>query len=147
MEFSGQYLTYEEYRGLGGTLDLMPFNLLEFEARRKIDIRTQNRLKEIDSANIPQEVKMCEYKLINSINEFAEATNNVASGGNVASENTDGYSVSYITANQISDVVKSRNAEIEDIIRNYLVGVIVNGEHIMYLGVDNDNKFEFNCLS
>ena len=46
MEFEGQYLTYEEYIDLGGTLDLMPFNLLEFEARRKIDIRTQSRLKD-----------------------------------------------------------------------------------------------------
>lgn len=33
MEFSGQYLTYEEYRGLGGTLDLMPFNLLELDRK------------------------------------------------------------------------------------------------------------------
>ena len=45
MEFEGQYLTYEDYKGLGGTLDLMPFNLLEFEARKKIDINTKNRLK------------------------------------------------------------------------------------------------------
>ena len=36
MEFSGQYLTYEEYRALGGTLDLAPFNILEFGARRRI---------------------------------------------------------------------------------------------------------------
>lgn len=134
MEFEGQYLTYEEYIALGGTLGIMPFNLLEFEARRRIDIRTQNRLK--DSENIPQEVKMCVYALINSINEFAGSTSSIASKGNVASENTDGYSVSYITANQISDIVKSKSAELEDIIRNYLVGVIVNGQHIMFLGVE-----------
>ena len=47
MEFKGQYLTYEDYKALGGTLDLTPFNLLEFEARRRIDIKTQNRLKNI----------------------------------------------------------------------------------------------------
>ena len=70
MEFSGQYLTYEEYRSLGGTLDLTPFNLLEFEARRKIDSRTMNRLKDIDSQDIPQEVKICEYNVINSINSY-----------------------------------------------------------------------------
>lgn len=133
MEFEGQYLTYEEYRGLGGTLDLMPFNLLEFEARRKIDIRTFNRLK--DSDEIPQEVKMCEYALINGINEFASATCNVTSNGNVASENTDGYSVSYITADKISEIVKSKQDEIDDIIRTYLLGVVYNGEHLMYCGV------------
>lgn len=136
MEFNGQYLTYEEYKALGGTLDLMPFNLLEFESRRQIDIRTQNRLKNIDSKDIPQEVKLCEYRMINSINNYRETTNNITSNGNVASENTDGYSISYVTANQIQDIIKSKNVELDDIIREYLIGVIVNGQHIMYLGVD-----------
>lgn len=136
MEFNGQYLTYEEYRALGGTLDLMPFNLLEFESRRQIDIRTQNRLKDIDSTNIPQEVKMCEYRMINSINNYWETTNNITSNGNVASENTDGYSISYVTASQIQDIIKSKSVELDDIIRDYLIGVIVNEQHIMYLGVD-----------
>ena len=132
MEFSEQYLTYEEYRSLGGTIDLMPFNLLEFEARRKIDIRTFNRLK---GGEIPQEVKICEYKLISTINSYIESTEN-ASNGNVASENTDGYSISYVTADKISDVVKSKSIELDDIIRTYLLGVIYNGEHLMYRGVE-----------
>ena len=136
MEFSGQYLTYEEYKGLGGTLDLTPFNLLEFEARRQIDIRTFNRLKGIDSNDIPQEVKLCEYNLINSVNEFASSTNGAISTGNVASETTDGYSVSYINASQISDIVKSKNDEFNDIINTYLLGVVFNGQHLMYIGVD-----------
>lgn len=137
METRGEYLTYEEYKGLGGTLDLTPFNLLEFEARRQIDIRTFNRLKDLDSENIPQEVKICEYNLINSIGNYANSISNVTgNGGNVASESTDGYSVSYIGANQISDIIKSKNVEIEDIIRTYLLGVIVNEQHIMYCGVE-----------
>ena len=135
MEFSGQYLTYEEYKGLGGTLDLTPFNLLEFEARRQIDIRTFNRLKDLDSSEIPQEVKLCEYNLINSISTFANASESIASGGNVKSENTDGYSISYISASEISDVVKSKNSEIDDTIKDYLTGVIVNGEHLIYCGI------------
>lgn len=136
MEFNGQYLTYEEYKALGGTLDLMPFNLLEFESKRQIDVRTQNRLKNIDSKDIPQEVKMCEYRMINSINNYWETTNNITSNGNVASENTDGYSISYVTAGQIQDIIKSKSVELNDIIREYLIGVVVNGQHIMYLGVD-----------
>lgn len=132
MEFNGQYLTYEEYKALGGTLDLTPFNLLEYEARRKIDIRTQNRLVGQD---IPQEVKLCEYAMINSISNYLSTTSNVANKSNVASESTDGYSVSYLTSAQISEVVKSKNAELEDIIRSYLLGVIVNDEHILYVGV------------
>ncbi len=135
MEFTGQYLTYSEYVELGGTIPEMPFNLLEYEARRKIDIRTQNRLKNIDSEDMPQEVKLCEYAMINSINNYSSTTSEVANKGNVASENTDGYSVSYLTSAQISEVIKSKNAELEDIIRNYLLGVVVNDEHIMYVGV------------
>lgn len=136
MEFNGQYLTYEEYKALGGSLDLTPFNLLEFESRRKIDIRTQNRLKDIDSKDIPQEVKICEYRMINSINNYWKTTNNITGNGNIASENTDGYSVSYVTAAQIQDIIKSKSVELDDIIREYLIGVVVDGQHIMYLGVD-----------
>ena len=133
MEYSGQYLTYEEYLALGGTLDLTPFNVLEFEARRQIDIRTFNRLK--DSEDIPQEVKLCEYKLIDSLNSYAVANESVSSKGNLASESTDGYSVTYISYDKVGEVIKSKSAELEDIIRTYLLGVIYNGEHLMYVGV------------
>ena len=134
MTFEGQYLTYAEYQALGGSaIGEMPFNLLEFEARRQIDTRTFNRLK--DSDEIPQEVKICEYNLINSINEFANSTSNIANNGNVASESTDGYSISYITSDKISEIVKSKQDEINNIIRTYLLGVIYNGEHLMYIGV------------
>lgn len=132
MEFNGQYLKYEEYKALGGTLDLTPFNLLEFETRRKIDIRTQNRLV---GQVIPQEVKLCEYAMINSISNYSNTTSDIGNKGNVASESIDGYSVNYVTSTQISEIVKSKNAELEDIIKNYLIGVIVNDEHIMYVGV------------
>ncbi|MBO7732033.1 MAG: hypothetical protein J6S67_05760 [Methanobrevibacter sp.] len=135
MTFEGQYLTYAEYQALGGSaIGEMPFNLLELEARRKIDIRTQNRL--IDSEEIPEVVKVCMFKLINSIQSYCQATENISSNGNVASENTDGYSISYITPNQISDVVASKSVELEDIIKTYLLGYIYNGEHLMYVGVE-----------
>lgn len=133
MEFEGQYLTYEEYKVLGGTLDLMPFNLLEFESRRLIDIRSFNRLK--GGKDIPQEVKLCDYKLIDSIATYDETTGKISDKGNVKTENTDGYSISYISANEIQDIIKSKSAELEDIIKTYLLGVIYNGEHLMYAGV------------
>ena len=135
MTFEGQYLTKEEYIALGGNPDIgdMPFNLLEFEARRQIDIRTFNRLK--DSKDILQEVKLCEYALINSISSFVNANDSIANNGNVKSENTDGYSVNYISPSEISEVVKSKNDEIQDIITTYLLGIIFNGEHLLYCGV------------
>ena len=135
MTFEGQYLTYAEYQALGGSaIGEMPFNLLEFEARRQIDIRTFNRLK--DSKDIPQEVKLCEYNLINSISLFTTTTETIIDNGNVKSENTDGYSISYISAGEISNIVKSKQNEIDDIVRTYLLGVIYNEEHLMYCGVE-----------
>lgn len=132
MEFSGQYLEYQNYRLLGGTLDQTPFNLLEFEARRKIDEKTQGRLKGIKE--IPQEVKMCVFALINSMSTY---DNNLSKTGNknIASESTDGYSVNYVTGSQIQEVLKSKIKELDEIITTYLTGVVVNGKHILYLGV------------
>lgn len=130
MSFEGQYLTYSEYINLGGTLEETPFNVLEFEARKQIDLRTQSRLKNEDT--IPEDVKLCVFHLIDKINSYSETLN---SGSNIASENIDGYSVSYITANQISEIIKSKNDELQDIMLNDLYGVIVNNEHIIYNGV------------
>lgn len=131
MENSEKYLTYQDYRSMGGTLDLMPFNLLEFEAERKIDERTQNRLK--NAEEIPEEVKMCMFRLIDLMSTYDEQLSNATKG--IASENIDGYSVSYITGSQVNEIIKNKINEINDIISTYLFGVIVNGEHVLYLGV------------
>lgn len=136
MEFEGQYLTYLEYQELGGTLEEMPFNLLEFEARKQIDLRTQNRL--INQTNIPNDVKICVYHLIEKIQQYSDSIASASSSdGSIASESTDGYSISYnqINATQIKEVIQSKDTEINDIIMSDLYGVIVNGEHIIYNGV------------
>lgn len=131
MEFSRQYLTYNEYKALGGTIDQTPFNLLEFEARRKIDERTQGRLRKTDE--IPQEVKMCVLALINSLDNYSNSIN--GNNKNIASETIDGYSVSYVTGGTIQEVIKTKSVELNEIINTYLFGVVVNNEHILYLGV------------
>lgn len=130
MKFDGQYLTYTEYKALGGSLDMTPFNLLEFEARRKIDERTFNRIKGIKE--IPQEIKMCAFALINSLSSYASESSN---NKNIASESVGSYSVSYVTGGTIQEIVQSKNVELNDIITTYLMGVVVNGEHVLYLGV------------
>ena len=131
MEFSRQYLTYDEYKALGGTIDQTPFNLLEFEARRKIDERTFGRLKNV--VEIPQEVKMCVFALINTLKSYGSSTE--SGNKNIASETTDGYSVSYVTGGSIEENIKAKDVEINGVIRTYLLGVIVDEEHILYLGV------------
>ena len=131
MIFEGQYLTYAEYQALGGTLEETPFNVLEFEARKQINIRTQNRL--VNEETQLDDVKLCVFHLIEKINSYAITSNSAS--GNIASETTDGYSISYVNATQISEVIKSKNVELDDIIMNDLYGVIVNGEHVIYNGV------------
>lgn len=129
MEFNNQYLSYEEYKSLGGTLGEMPFNILELKARQVINERTQNRLKDVEQ--IPQEVKICVYDLINTMNKYNLSNNSTSS--NISSENTDGYSVTYKSGTELTTEQK---AQFEDVMLTDLYGVIVNGESILYLGAN-----------
>ena len=131
MDINGQYLRYEDYKLLGGTLDQTPFELLEFECRRRIDERTQNRLHSVES--IPMEVKLCVNKMISCISKYESQIEKSSKG--IASESIDGYSVSYIAGSQAESLKASEENEIEDIIRTYLLNVVVNGEHLLFLGV------------
>ena len=131
MNFTNQYLTYAEYLELGGTLQEVPFNELEYECRKIIDSRTQNRLHSVTT--IPDEVKMCEYKMINNIVSYEESKKQAQTG--VKSENIDGYSVTYLTSNEIQQLITAQIIDIQEIISTYLFGVIVNNEHILYCGV------------
>ena len=131
MNFTNQYLSYTEYKELGGTLEEVPFNELEFECRKIIDSRTQNRLHSV--TDIPDEVKMCEFKMINNIVRYNESKEQAQSG--VKSENIDGYSVTYLTSSEIQQLITSQIADMQELISTYLFGVIVNNEHILYCGV------------
>lgn len=122
MEFEGQYLTYDEYKALGGLLDQTPFNLLEFEARKEVDKYTFNRLVNLKTQN--QEVKLCIYALIEQINS------NKANLNGVASESTDGYSISYTSQNNSEISQKTRN-----IIETYLINCkLSDGTPYLYRG-------------
>lgn len=131
MEFKNQYLTYEEYKSLGGTLGEMPFNILELKARQVINERTQNRLKDIEK--IPQEVKICVYDLINTMNKYNLSNNSTSS--NISSENTDGYSVTYKSGTELTEEQKK---QYDDVMETDLYGVIVDNTPILYLGVNTN---------
>ena len=131
MEFNNQYLSYEEYKSLGGTLGEMPFNILELKARQVINERTQNRLKNI--AEIPQEVKICVYDLINTMNKYNLSNNSTSS--NVSSENIDGYSVTYKSGTELTEEQKK---QYDDVMETDLYGVIVDNTPILYLGVNTN---------
>lgn len=129
MEFEGQYLTYQEYKTLGGTLDEMPFNLLEFNARMKIDERTFGRL--VGKGQEYKEVKLCVYNMITTLNSYSSYdTQNKA----VSSETTDGYSISYGTPQK--STTEAKNSELEDVIDTYLSNLIVDDVPVLYRGAD-----------
>ena len=129
MEFEGQYLTYQEYQLLGGTLDEMPFNLLEYNARKKIDERTFGRL--VDKGQEYQEVKLCVYNMITTLNSYSSYnTQNKA----ISSESTDGYSISYGTPQK--SITEAKNSELEDVIDTYLSNLIVDDVSVLYRGTD-----------
>jgi len=124
MNYGTQYLTYAEYKQLGGNLDEVPFNLLELRARGKIDERTLGRLKELPSQIT--EVKACVFRLIEVINNNDKKTSK-----NIASENTDGYSVTY---GKIESTEETK--QYDGIIRDYLLTCRLNdGTPYMYCGV------------
>lgn len=125
MKFSGQYLTFLEYLDLGGTLKQTPFNLLEYEARRKIDGMTQNRLK--NANDIPKEVKMCMFNILQTLTSYLESK---SSG--ISSETVGSYSVTYKDVRQIID---DKDYEIDNIIIDNLYGVFYNNEHLIYGGI------------
>lgn len=123
MEFKGQYLTFEEYEELGGTLkevllkSINQFNILEFKARKLIDQRTQNIFI---GKEIPQEVKLCMFELINIIKSHDSKE--------ITSENIDGYSVSYAS----SETTFSQ--DIDNTIMTYLINTVIDGHSVLYLG-------------
>lgn len=107
MEFKGQYLTYQDYKALGGTLDLTPFNLLEFRARKEVDDCTYGRLMKLDTQ--VQEVKLCIMDLMDKIKKYNEVDNGKSS------ETVGSYSVTYN-----KPVNKEEKQERRSIINSYL---------------------------
>ena len=132
MDFGTQYLTYAEYVELGGTLDETPFNILEFYVRNEIDLRTQNRI--VGQQEIPLKVKMCVFHLIEKVNEYSNEAENTYNK-NIASENIDGYSISYVSPSQIKDIIVSKRTELDDIMLSDLFGLIIDGTAVLYNGV------------
>ena len=130
MEFTKHYLTYAEYKALGGTLEETPFNVLELKAQKEIDRYTFGRLQTLPTQ--VNEVKVCDYELIKKLDNYQNAETNQAKG--ISSESTDGYSISYGT--KTSDSVSSMNKDIENCIKIYLSECkLEDGTPYLYCGV------------
>lgn len=123
------YLTYDEYKALGGSAPETDFALLEFKARKRIDYLTASRVQNM--AQVPKAVKMCMLSIItvdSAAGAEAQATKPV-----VTSFNTDGYSESYGKAMSAQDA----SASINRLIKAGLYGENDdNGVPLLYRGVD-----------
>jgi hypothetical protein len=128
MEFKNQYLNYEEYVDLGGTLEGTPFDILEMEAQLNIDNYTFGRLKNLK--NQVNEVKLCIYSIMTTLQSYAD---NKIANKNIASETTDGYTVSYTGIT--TELTKAQKKEIKNIIETYLGECkLEDGTPYLYLG-------------
>lgn len=143
------YLSYDEYKEYGGTLEETAFNDLEFDAESTINWYTFNRLKrpEWKEALSSEELKRCMYQLIRlkqMENELlASSTGGVGAGigwtkeAGITQETNDGVSVSYNTMSSGELMTYFNGSKTkDDLIRQYL-GSIVNdlGRKILYRGV------------
>lgn len=120
MKFENQYLTYNEYKELGGKLIEKSFNLLEYRAEKNIDEMSSNRFNQLSKDTYPQELKLCVYELINILH---------SENSSITSEKVGDYSVTHQSSKE------SKKAK-ENIIKQYLSEVKVNGVYVLYCGAD-----------
>ena len=121
-----QYLTYEEYQEIGGTLDLTAFNRNIDRACAFIDASTQNRLQSV--LEVSTKVKACVRDLVEYL------ANNMSSGKAVTSksQSAGGVSESESYATKTTDEI---NAEMLNIVYDYLASEADDrGTPLMYRG-------------
>ena len=119
------YLTYEEYKEIGGTLDLTAFNRNIDRACGVIDNATHNRIECM--AKIPQRVKPLCRDLIEYLVE-----NNFSKVVTSKSQSAGGVSESESYATKTTDDVYG---DIQNIIYDYLGNEVSdNGTPLLYRG-------------
>ena len=106
-----QYLTYEEYTEIGGTLDSTAFNRNIDRACGFVDLNTQSRLQSV--LEVSRRVKACVRDLVEYL------ASNIASGRTVTSksQSAGGVSESESYATKTTD---EANAEMINIVYDYL---------------------------
>ena len=125
-----QYLTYQEYVALGGTLSATDFVLAEFKARSRIDRMTLARVQAM--ATVPEEVKLAMMCIIKVDGKYAADAQ--VDSAIVSSFNTDGYSESYGGADQQTQAVES---QLNNQVMTMLFGVLDDfGVPLIYKGVE-----------
>ncbi len=111
-----RYLTYEEYREIGGTLDLTAFNRNIDRACGLIDNETHSRIEAM--AGVPQEAKalcrdLTEYFEVNSITE-GKVVSHSQSAGNVSESKSYAAKTKEEQAQEVDNMILDYLASVED---------------------------------
>lgn len=119
------YLTYEEYKEIGGTLDLTAFNRNIDRACTMVDIRTQSRLEKFET--IPRIVKtvcadLVGYIATNAVDKATVTSRSQSAGGVSESE-------SYATK-----TIEDYSADLDRIFEPLAVVKTKNGVSLLYRG-------------
>lgn len=138
------YLTYEQYKTMGGTMEEPPFNDLEFEAESIVNWYTFNRL--LKETKYPESLTKLMFRLVQMgylrQQAFAVGRNgdsiSVISNGAISSQSNDGYSTQFNVLSA-SDALSVTNNEIDSLVKYYLQGVTNSlGHRLLYRGVYPD---------
>lgn len=117
------YLTYEEYKTRGGTLEDAAFSRFAFGAEQTIRRVTFGRVDQMQE--IPESVKWLVFELVGTAEQAAE-------NANLSGEKVGEWSKSYEVVTEAD-----RQAKTNALIRNYLASETDdNGIPLLYLGVD-----------
>jgi hypothetical protein len=120
------YLTYEEYKAIGGTIEKTAFNRSIDRACGIIDNATHNRIECM--AEVPRKAKalcrdLVEY-LANDFGSSKQVSNHSQSAGGVSE------SESFVIRS-----IEERAGEIDDMVKDYLLNEVDdNGTPLLYRG-------------
>lgn len=123
-----KYITEDEYKKLLGAKSIPDnFNNLTIEASNYINYKSFGR---IDENNVPEQVKYVTCLIIDLLNEENTKLSKI---GNLKSQNIEGWSESYFTAEEIKNDYEEKKYSI---LKKYLWNVIgTDGNPLLYCGV------------
>lgn len=138
------YLTYLEYKAMGGALDETTFNDFEFEAECIVNWYTFSRLTKEEPEDYPSVLPMLMNRLIKMALERANAMSmggiiladgTVSPNPYVSSQSNDGVSISYNTISA-KDLFADMDKQMGETIKRYLDGVVDSlGRKLLYRGL------------
>lgn len=108
------YITYEQYKSLGGTVDTTAFPRLELLAKKKLDYWTQNRITDAND-----DIRLCMTIIIDALGKIYRGEKDVASVSN------DGVSVTYASAQTEEQMIGCVYDQIVEILPVELVSLEV----------------------